>query len=241
MQVVILCAGLGTRLRPLTYHIPKPMVLIRNKPFLEYQLKLLKKNDLTNIVLCVNYLGEKIREYFGDGRKFGMRILYSWGDSVEETKEGLKDWGTGRTLKGAEDVLEKEFLLLNGDTFLDIDYQNLISYFHQQQKLAAIVAFENQPKIMVNNLRIGEGNKAVGYDKKEEGRANCVDAGVQVYQKDIFNLFPNKKQISLGEEIFPVLIQKGEMMAYVVNQKFYDIGTPERLKNFIDILPSMKH
>lgn len=227
MQVVILAGGLGTRLRPLTYKTHKVMVPIRGKPFLEYQLELLKRNNLNNIVLCVDYLGEQIKNYFKNGEKLGINILYSGG------KIPL---GTGDALKGAKDILKDEFLLLNGDTFLDIDYQDLISYFHKQQKLATIVVFENQPKIMVNNVEIDSKNKVLSYDKRKEGGANCVDSGVQVYKKDIFELFPQKKKISLEEEIFPILIQKEEMTAYLTNQKFYDIGTHERLKNFNQIL-----
>jgi D-glycero-D-manno-heptose 1,7-bisphosphate phosphatase/D-glycero-alpha-D-manno-heptose 1-phosphate guanylyltransferase len=147
MQTVILCSGWGTRLRPLTYQIPKVMVPVKGKPFLEYQLKLLKKNNLKDIVLCIGYLGDQIKNYFKNGENLGINILYSDG------KTPLK---TGGELKRARDLLEDEFLLLNGDTFLNIDYQDLISCFQREKKLATMVVFQNQPKITKNNVVIKE-------------------------------------------------------------------------------------
>lgn len=119
-----------------------------------------------------------------------------------------KPLGTGGALKNAKNLLENEFLLLNGDTFLEIDYQDLISYSHKQKKLATVVVFKNQPKTMRNNIKTDNKNNVISYDKKKEKKANCVDAGAQVYKKDILKLFPPKKKISLEEEIFPILIQK---------------------------------
>jgi len=229
MQTVILAGGLGTRLRPLTHQIPKVMVLIKGKPFLEYILELLKRNNLKKIVLCVGYLGEKIENYFGNGKKWGMDIKYSF-----EKEKGLL--GTGGALKNAEPLLENEFIVLYGDTFLNINYQDLISYFYKQDKLGIMAAFTNQPKTMLNNIEVNNKNEIINYDKKKEEKANCVDAGVLVFRKDILNLFPAKEKFSLEEEVYPALIQKREFITYPTSQKFYDIGTFERLKFFYQTL-----
>ncbi len=223
MQVVILAGGLGTRLRPLTNKIPKVMIPIKEKPFLEYILELLKKNNLEDVLLCIGYSGDQIKSYFEDGKKIGMNISYSF------EKELL---GTGGALKNAQRILEKEFIVINGDTFLDIDFQDIISYFHKQQKLATMVVFQNQPKIMRNNIEINNKNEVINYNKEKEEKTNYVDAGVQVFKKDILKLIPSNKNVSLEEEIFPILIQKKEMLAYSTNQRFYDIGTFEQLKQF---------
>jgi len=223
MQTIILAGGLGTRLRPITHQIPKPMVLIKGKPFLEYQLKLLKKNGLGDIVLCIGYLGEKIKDYFGNGERLGLNILYSY----EETL-----LGTGGALKNAEGLLENEFLLLFGDTFLNVDYQDIISCFHKKQNLGTMVIFQNRPKITLNNIEVNNENMVINYDKKKEGRTNGVDAGVQIFKKDILSLIPSDEIVSLEEKIFPLLIQKRELNAYLTNQKFYDIGSFEQLKAF---------
>lgn len=227
MQVVILAGGLGTRLRPLTYEIPKPMVPVKGRPFLEHQIKMLKKNGLSDFVLCVGYLGDKIKKYFKNGESLGINILYS------EEKIPL---GTGGALKNAKDLLEKEFLLVYGDSFLDIDYNNLTLFFSQKGRLGITVAFANSPKIAPNNTELNDNGEIVSYNKKEEGRANCVEAGVHIFNKGILDLIPSDKTFSLEESLLPILIQKKELAGYLTSQRYYDIGTFERISNFKRIL-----
>lgn len=111
MQTVILAGGRGSRLVPLTDDIPKPMILIKDRPFLEYMILMLKRNFLKKILLCVGYLGHKIEDYFKDGHRWGVQIRYFY------EKELL---GTGGALKLASDLIEEKFLLLYGDSYLDI-------------------------------------------------------------------------------------------------------------------------
>lgn len=223
MQVVILASGLGTRLRPLTLKTPKSMLPIKGKPFLEHQLELMKKNGFQDFVVCLAYLGDQIENYFGDGQKLGIKIVYSKGDVV---------FGTGGNIKIAENLLEDNFLLLYGDSFLDIDYQNLVSYFKKKGKSGVSVAFNNIPKITLNNMKVDENNQVINYNKKEEGDCNFVEAGVHAFKKDILNFIPAGANFSLEEDLFPVLIKREEMFAYPTDKRFYDIGTLERLKEF---------
>ena len=127
MQAVILAGGKGTRLSPITDTIPKPMAMVNNRPFLEYMLLMLKRNSFKKILLCVGYLGEKIEAYFGDGNRLGIVIKYSY------EKELL---GTAGALKLAENILEEEFLVLYGDSYLDIDYRAFIAFL-RSAKLSA--------------------------------------------------------------------------------------------------------
>jgi len=227
MQVVILAGGLGTRLRPLTYKIPKAMVPIKGKPFLEHQLKILKNNGLNDIVICIGYLGEEVKKYFGNGEKWGLNIEYSF------EREPLD---TGGAIKNAEDRLENEFLALYGDTFLDINYKDLISYSRKKAKLGTIVVFKNKPKIFKNNIEINDKKEVIAYNKTEEDKANCVDAGVEIFKKNILKLIPSNKVVSLEKDIYPILIEKRELIAYLTNHRFYDIGTFEQLKKINQIL-----
>jgi NDP-sugar pyrophosphorylase family protein len=233
MQMVILAGGLGTRLRSLTYKIPKVMVLVGGRPFLEYVLGLLRQNGLGKIVLCVGYLGNQIREYFKDGTDFGVNISYSF----ERGKELL---GTGGALKNAAHLLENEFMVLYGDTLLDIDYQDLIHCFHRYGKSGTIVTFTNEIKIVRNNVEIDGKNQVISYNKQQECKANCVDAGVLVFKKDIVNLMPDGQKFSLEESVYPQLIAQKQFMAYPTSQRFYDIGTFERLQKFTKYLSSLK-
>src|SRR4029077_9597920 len=116
MQVLILAGGLGTRMRPITETIPKPMITVAGKPFLQHQLELLRGAGIAKVLLLVAYLGEQIREYFGDGAKFGCKISYSFEPAP---------LGTGGALKNAEAQLQDDFVLVNGDTYLGIDYRAL--------------------------------------------------------------------------------------------------------------------
>jgi len=228
MQVVILAGGKGTRLRPLTYKIPKVMVPIKGKVFLEYLIELLKKNNLKEILLCIGYLGEQIKNYFGDGKKWGVKIKYS--------SDGDKLLGTGGALKNAENLLKSEFIVINGDTFLNIDYQDLISFFHQKNKLGVMVVFKNRSKIIPNNVKINKNNQIIFYNKKGDRRANGIDAGVQIFKKKILSLIKANEKVSLEEDIFPMLIKRQELIAYPIKQRFYDIGTLKGLKIFNQIL-----
>ncbi len=219
-QTVILAGGKGTRLRPLTYEIPKPMAPVKGKPFLEYQLRLLEKNGFTRFLLCTGYLSKVIEDYFGNGQKWGWKINYS----VE--KEAL---GTGGGLKLAESKLADEFILLNGDTLLFIDYQDLAKKFDADKVTGYIVVYSNELQIVPNNISVDDSNFVTDYSKENMQEKQFVDAGAQVFRKEILKKIPHGKRISLESEIFPKLIQERNLKAYISRERFYDMGTPERL------------
>lgn len=219
-QVVVMAGGMGTRLRPLTYDIPKPMVPVKDKPFLEHLVLLLKNNGFSDFLFCTGYLSKHIEQYFLDGSKWGINIQYS----VE-----LSASGTGGALKLAEPLLKDKFLLLNGDTLLDINYRDLVESFDKDSSEAYIVAYTNEDNITANNIRVDKDNWVIEYDKKYPENKTCVDAGVQIFRKSILDKIPAQRVVSLEEEIFPVLIKKHQLKAYMTNKRFFDMGTPERL------------
>jgi len=216
MQAVILAGGKGTRLRPLTYQKPKAMIPIHGKPFLQYQLELIKSFGINEVLLLVSYFGNQIEEYFYNGSKFGLKIGYSYEASP---------LGTGGALKNAGDKLEREFLLLNGDTFLPIDYGELIKYFRRSTKIGVITVYNNSEMITPNNIAIGETNLVTDYSKKDSKKMTHVDAGVMVFRKDVVDLIPRTEICSLEEEIFPKLIKMKELLAFPTGQRFYDMGS----------------
>lgn len=227
MQAVIFAGGKGTRLRPLTYKVPKPMVLINNKPFLWYQLQLLKSNNIKNVLILVSYLGNQIEDYFGDGSNFDLEIVYSY---------EKKPLGTGGALKNAGGKLNSEFLILNGDTYLPIDYQKLIDYFYQHKKIGVLAVYNNPDKIASNNTKIDKFNLVVSYDKENSVNMNCIEAGAMVFKKEIADFIEKDKIVSLEEEIYPRLIAMKELIAYPVVQRFYDMGSLRGLKNIAKVL-----
>lgn len=224
MQIVILAWWLGTRLRPITKTIPKSMVKINSKPFLEYQILMLKKYDIKNILLLVWYLWNQIEEYFWNWSKFWVNISYNY------EKELLWTWWA---LKLAQEKLENEFVLIYWDSYLDFNYQEFIKYSLNSSFDLVVTAYDNNIKTdVLNNLEVLDW-KVLNYKKWViDTKLNYVEAWVNFVKKDILKFIKKNKFISLEEEMFPILINKWKLWAFVVKNKFYDIWTFSRLEIF---------
>ena len=225
---MILAGGLGTRMRPITETIPKPMIAVAGKPFLEWQLKLLRDGGIANALLLVAYLGEQIEEYFGNGAKTGGGVEYSYEPSP---------LGTGGALKNAEAKLRDWFVLVNGDTYLAIDYERLIRDFVGANCQAMIVAYEKPAMAkaeipasgLPGNLGVSSNGKVTAYRKHDPQGLNHIDAGVIVLKKEVLADLPADQKCSSEEEIYPKLIARGELRAWVTTEPFYDMGSPAGL------------
>jgi NDP-sugar pyrophosphorylase family protein len=223
MQIVILCGGLATRLRNLTKNIPKSMIKIKNKPFLEYQIENIKRSSINNIILCVGHLSEQIESYFGNGEKFGVDIKYSY--------DGDKPLGPIGALKNAEPLLDDIFFIMYGDSYLKVDFKKVYSYFIDHNKLALMVVYKNFNKIDKSNL-IVKNNIIVAYgDKKRTKDMIYIDYGTSILKKEILNIIPKNTFYTTGQ-LFSNLISKNELLAYEVKQRFYHIGNPDALEEF---------
>jgi len=223
-QAVILAGGLGTRMRPTTETIPKPMIAVAGKPFLQQQLELLRDRGIRQALLLVAYLGEQIERHFGDGGEIGCRISYSY--------EALP-MGTGGALKNAEEKLRDYFVLVNGDTYLTIDYRALVQRFAALNCSAMIVAYKKPDMVsreipvslLPNNLGVTADGVVTDYRKRDPEGLSHIDAGVIVLKKEILRNLPAGQNCSLEEETYPRLIAKGEMRAWVTHEPFYDMGS----------------
>jgi len=224
MQAVILAGGLGTRLKPLTERVPKVMLPVNGKPFLLHLLQLLKSQELNDIILCIGYLGEQIKNFFQDGDSLKTRIRYS------EEKEGLL--GTGGSLKQAQILLDENFFVINGDTYLPIDYGEVERAFIRCSKKALMVVYDNKEDTGVrSNVELDDDSMVVRHDKENiDPNLKYVEAGVLVLRQEALALIKEGHLISLEKGLYPTLIQQRELAAYITTQRFYDIGTPEQLK-----------
>jgi NDP-sugar pyrophosphorylase family protein len=223
MQMVILCGGLGTRLGDLSKNIPKSMIEINDKPFLEYQIEILKKNSIKDIVLCVGHLSEKIKSYFGDGKKLGVKIQYSY--------DGDKPLGTIGALKKAEPLLDDIFFIMYGDSFLSVDFRKVYRFFIKQDKLGLMVVYKNFDKYDKSNIAI-KGDLVVGYGRDNTSKDMVfIDYGTSVLRKKALDLVPKDKTYSTGE-FFSQLIKKGELLSFEAKNRFYHIGNPKSLEEF---------
>lgn len=229
MQIAILAGGYGTRLRPLTDKIPKVMIPICGKPFLEHQLNLLRRYGVKDIILCVGYLGEKIKEYLGDGRKFGVNIKYS------EEKETLLT--TAGAIKNAEDLLKDVFFVTYGDAYLILDYQRIMDHFLKFDKLGLMVVYKNFDRYNRSNVVV-EGDLVKVYNKKERFPGMVyIDFGVSVLRKKALSLIPKGKVMDL-EQFYQELIRRKELLAFETYQRFYEIGSKRGLEEFKELMNS---
>lgn len=229
-QAVILAGGRGERLRPLTDNIPKPMVQVLGKPFLEHLVRMLRQQGIERVLFLTGYLGEVIEQYFGDGRQFGVAIEYS------REKEPL---GTGGALKLAEQQLSERFFLLFGDSYLPIDYRKMAEEHIAAGKQVTLAVYDNAKNTTVPfNVKVDVDRQTItAYTKRNDNPADYryCDAGVLVVNKPVVGLIKDSPS-SFEEKIYPALIQDGDLGAFCADKRFYDIGTISRLKDFEDYL-----
>ena len=223
MQVVILAGGLGTRLGTLTCTTPKPMVPVRGVPYLEHQLRLLVQQGLTDVVLLTGYLGEQIEEYFGDGGRLGLRMRYS---------REPQPLGTGGALRYAQALLDEAFLVIYGDSYLRIDYG---AVGHWLARSAAVMAVYRDPFGETNvrpNVELDVNGAVLRYDKRAAGDPGLeyIEAGVLALRRSVLGLIAPAGVVSLEEQIFPILIERRQLWGFPTTQRFYDMGTAERLR-----------
>jgi D-glycero-D-manno-heptose 1,7-bisphosphate phosphatase len=219
-QAVILAGGRGTRLKPLTDTVPKPMILMNGKPFLEYLIEMLKENGIHEIVLLLGYLPEKIIEYFGDGERFGVKIKYSISDVSDET---------GTRIKKAEKVLQNYFLLMYCDNYFPLNLKKLLEFHERQNTFASVLVYTNKDKITKNNIFVDEKGFVITYDPaRKQQNLNGVDLGFFILNKKIMEWMP-KKDFSFQNIIIPKLIKEQQLSGHLVNHRYYSIGSLERL------------
>ena len=222
MQVAILAGGLATRLGDLTRNQPKSMVKIWGEPLLEYQLELLKRGGIKDIVLCISHMGEQIERHFGNGRKYGVNIKYSVEDKL---------LGTAGALKKAEALLNDIFFTMYGDAYLFLDFPAAMHYFKSQNKLALMTVYKNYNQYDRSNTTV-EGNLVKKFSKKERTEDIVyIEYGANIFRKEALKMIPENQFHSL-DEFFPRLIEMEELLAFEVKERFYEIGSPQGLKEF---------
>jgi histidinol-phosphate phosphatase family protein len=214
-QAAILCGGLGKRLRPITDTLPKPMVPINGRPFLEYLLEQLKDQGVSEILLMTGYLGEQIQEYFGPGSNWGLDIQYS---------NGPTEWDTGRRLYEARSLLQNDFILMYSDNFVQVNLKKLTDFHGQSNKLLSFVV---QPKINAN-ISLGEEGAVTAYDKTRSAKnLNFVELGFMVTSKKIFDYY-QEVDVSFSDVIVKLVSEK-QVSGMIVKDAYHSVSDPKRL------------
>jgi len=229
--VALLAGGLATRLRPITEKIPKLLVEVAGEPFFSHQLRLLKQNGLTRIVLCVGYLGEQIVAQYGDGSKWGVQIEYSF--------DGEKLLGTGGALIRALPKLGDAFYVLYGDSYLPIDYQAVGRAFLASGQPGLMTVFENHEAYDASNVWFEDGRIRL-YSKKEKlPQMRHIDYGLGVFHADAFAACPRDAVVDLAA-VQSALSREGRLAGYELKQRFYEIGSPAGLTELDSLLRGKK-
>ncbi|HTK29613.1 MAG TPA: NDP-sugar synthase [Vicinamibacterales bacterium] len=224
MKAILLAGGKGTRLRPLTIHTPKPIVPIFERPFLHYQLDLLKQvPEIDEVVLSLNYQPRRIEEIFGDGGDTGLAIRYV----VEPAP-----LGTAGAVRYAGESLHESVLVFNGDVLTEIDLKAVIALHRERRSRATIVLtpVENPSAYgLVETDASGNITRFLEKPNPDEISCNTINAGIYVLEPETFDRIPKDTPWSIERSFFPSLVERGEtFVAYVSSGYWIDIGTPEK-------------
>src|SRR5262245_14845090 len=224
MKAILLAGGKGTRLRPLTLHTPKPIVPIFNRPFLHYQLDLIKQvPEIDEVILSLNYQPKRIEEVFGDGRDSGIKIRYV----VEPTP-----LGTAGGVKYAAQGVTETLVVFNGDVLTQVDLAGIVALHRSRHARATIVLtpVENPSAYgLVETDSAGNILRFLEKPKADEITCNTINAGIYVLEPSTFDRIPDAKAWSIERSFFPSFIERGEtFMASIYRDYWIDIGTPEK-------------
>ena len=222
MKAVIMAGGEGTRLRPLTSNHPKPMIPLANRPMMEHIVQLLQRHGFEEIVVTVAFLANAIRNYFGDGSEFGVRMVYA----TEETP-----LGTAGSVRNAMDELDERFLVISGDVLTDIDLSAIVSFHEERKALATIglTAVENPLEfgIVITNE---DGTVQRFLEKPGWGQvfSDTVNNGIFVLEPEVFDFIPAGQAVDFSSEVFPKLLDDAKpLYGYVCEGYWEDVGTLE--------------
>jgi len=213
----------------MTERTPKPMVEVSGRPFLEYIVRHLASQDFRDLLILTGYLGHHVENHFGDGSTFGVSIRYA---------REHQPLGTGGAIRAAIDRIGESFLLLYGDSFLPIDYLEVVDAFERAECRGLMVVYSNQTGDtgVSNNVDTDTSGRVKRYQKgTEDINLRYVEAGVLCFRRDVFAHLPANSVCSMESEIFPRLISEQQLSSFATSQRFFDIGTPTRLAEFMEL------
>ncbi|SDP75853.1 mannose-1-phosphate guanylyltransferase / phosphomannomutase [Litchfieldia salsa] len=232
MKGVIMAGGKGTRLRPLTYHMPKPMVPLLHTPVMEYSIELLKKHGITEIAVTTGYLAEDIKQYFGDGSSWGVNLSYF---------DEISPLGTAGSVKNAEAFLDETFVVISGDILTDFNLSDGINFHDMKKSTLTILMKEvenpSEYGILTTNSD-GRVNRFLEKPKCHEIFSDLINTGIYIVNPSIFSLIPQGECFDFSKDLFPLLIeQEDRVYGYLTNGYWSDIGTlPQYKQTRYDLL-----
>jgi mannose-1-phosphate guanylyltransferase len=230
VQAVILVGGEGTRLRPLTATVPKPVVPLVDRPFIVYMLEWLRRHGVDDVIMSCGFLATSVRNVLGDGSQLGLRLRF-----VEEPEPR----GTAGALKYAEELLDERFLMLNGDVLTDIDLTAQLAQHEATGAIGTLALVPVQDPTAYGLVPLNEDRSVREFVEKpsaDQIDTNLISAGAYVLERSVLDLIAPDRNVSIEREIWPRLVGGG-LFGFAADAYWLDIGTPERyLQGTFDIL-----
>jgi len=215
---VILAGGKGTRMKPLTDEMPKPLIPLQGKPIMQHTIELLKKYGIENIIISLGYKGDKIKEYFGDGSKCGVKIRY-----VEEETP----LGTAGPLKLARKFLTGTFVLCNADELKNIDLHDMY-LFHRENDSMATIALTTVPDPSAYGVAKLQGGRILEFiEKPKNPPSNLINSGLYILEPEVMDLVPDGFAM-VEKDVFPKIAQMERLYGYSFSGQWFDTGSMER-------------
>ncbi|MGK7927696.1 MAG: sugar phosphate nucleotidyltransferase [Spirulina sp.] len=234
MKAMILAAGRGTRVRPITYTIPKPLIPILQKPVMEFLLELLRKHGFDQIMVNVSHLAEEIESYFRDGQRFGVEIAYSFEGYIDDSGhlvgEALGSAGGLRRIQDFNPFFDDTFVVLCGDALIDLNLTEAVK-FHKAKGAIATIVTKKVPKEQVSSYGVvvtEEDGRIKAFQEKpkvEEALSTTINTGIYIFEPEIINFIPPKTVYDIGGDLFPKLVEMGApFYAVPMDFQWVDIG-----------------
>ena len=234
MKAVILAGGKGTRVRPLTYMLPKPMVPIAERPIMSFLLDLLKKHHFDEVIVTVGYMANTIEDHYKNGADYGMQLAYSLEGKIEKDEIIPIGLGSAGGLKKVQDYsgfFDEDFLVICGDALIDIDLSAAMAY-HKKNNAVATVICKEVPKDEVYKYGVvvtDEDNHVLSFQEKptvEEAKSNIINTGIYIFDPIVFDYIPDEGEFDIGGELLPLLVEKGlPFYATAPDFQWIDVGS----------------
>ena len=233
MKAMILAAGKGTRVRPITQTIPKPMIPILQKPVMEFLVELLRQHGFDQIMVNVSHLADVIENYFRDGQKFGVQIAYSFEGRIEEGEmigEAIGSAGGMKRIQDFSPFFDDTFVVLCGDALIDLDLTAAVKW-HREKGAIATIVMKSVPRDEVPSYGVvvtDDSGKIQAFQEKpsvEEALSTDINTGIYIFEPEIFKYIPSGQEYDIGSQLFPALVAEGAPF-YGISMDFewVDIG-----------------
>ena len=233
MKAMILAAGKGTRVQPITHTIPKPMIPILQKPVMEFLLELLRQHGFTEVMVNVSHLAEEIENYFRDGQRFGVEIAYSFEGRIEDGEligDALGSAGGLKKIQNFQKFFDDTFVVLCGDALIDLNLSEAVRKHRQSGALATIIT-KRVPKEKVSSYGVvvtDDDGRVKAFQEKpgvEEALSDEINTGIYLFEPEIFEHIPDGVSYDIGSQLFPKLVEKGlPFYALPMDFEWVDIG-----------------